>query len=147
MMSRDPASVAEVQLVSPEVLRCPFPFYARARAEAPVHRMPMGAWIVTRYDDVVAVLKDTKRFTNFVPGATDPEILAIHAEGYPETPTLLAADPPMHGAFRSLVNKAFVPSRVVQLEGTIATIADELIDALWDAVMSTWWPSSPWVCR
>jgi len=42
----------------------PYPFYARLRAEAPVHRvtLPDGrtAWLVTRYDDVATVLKDER---------------------------------------------------------------------------------------
>lgn len=42
----------------------PYPFYARLRRESPVHKamMPGGqaAWLVTRYDDVLSVLKDDR---------------------------------------------------------------------------------------
>ena len=41
----------------------PYPFYASLRAQHPVYRARMGkldAWLVTRYDDVVAVLKDER---------------------------------------------------------------------------------------
>ena len=37
---------------------------ARARSEEPIFFWePLGAWVVTRYDDVKAVLGDTERFT------------------------------------------------------------------------------------
>ena len=44
----------------PEVLRDPFPLYARLRDEDPAHWSPLlKAWIVTRYDDVRRVCLDT----------------------------------------------------------------------------------------
>src|SRR5438067_39710 len=51
-------------LASPRFKADPHPFYARLRAEAPVYpvtvRVPdrRRAWLVTRYDDVAAVLRD-----------------------------------------------------------------------------------------
>ena len=51
-------------IASPAHKADPFPFYARLRTEDPVHRvtLPGGrpAWLVTRYDDVVMVLKDER---------------------------------------------------------------------------------------
>ena len=39
------------------MLADPYPLYRRLREEAPVHWDPyLHAWVVTRYDDVVAVL-------------------------------------------------------------------------------------------
>jgi cytochrome P450 len=42
----------------------PYPYYARLRAEAPVHRVRLPnrqtAWLITRYDDVLAALKDPR---------------------------------------------------------------------------------------
>ena len=42
----------------------PFPFYARLRSEAPVYRTPLpdkqSAWLITRYEDVLEVLKDER---------------------------------------------------------------------------------------
>ena len=47
----------KVDITSADFKRNPFPFYARLRAEAPVHRVTLPdrqtAWLVTRYDDVV----------------------------------------------------------------------------------------------
>jgi len=126
-------SVTEEVLVTPEVLACPYDFYRRIREEAPVHRTPLGFFVVSRYEDVLAVVRDTARFSSdmrnsFMAGPPSEELLAVQAEGYPPTPTLLTNDPPSHTHFRSLVNKAFLPKRVAQLEGEIRQIADELVD-------------------
>ena len=65
-----------VNIASPEFKANPFPFYARLRAEAPVHRVSLPdkrtAWLVARYDDVVAVLKD-ERFAKDRHNALTPE--------------------------------------------------------------------------
>ena len=120
-------------LVSPEVLECPYPFFERVRNEAPVHQTPLGFWLVSRYDDVMAVVRDTERFSSnmrnsFTAPAPSDELRAIQAEAYPSVNTLLTNDPPSHTQFRALVNKAFTPKRVAQLEGEIRQIANDLID-------------------
>jgi cytochrome P450 len=127
-------SVTHEILVSPDVLACPYDFYRRIREEAPVHQTPMGFWVVSRYDDVLSVVRDTERFSSdmrnsFVSGPPSEELRAIEAEGYGRVSTLLTADPPVHTQFRALVNKAFLPKRVAQLEEEIRTIANDLVDA------------------
>ncbi len=127
-------SVTDEVLVSPDVLECPYDYYRRVRDEAPVHQTPLGFWVVSRYDDVLSVVRDTDRFSSdmrnsFVSGPPSDELRAIEAEGYGRVSTLLTADPPVHTQFRALVNKAFLPKRVAQLEGEIRRIADDLMDA------------------
>jgi cytochrome P450 len=129
-------TVTEELLVTPEVLECPYPYYQRVRDEAPVHQTPLGFWVVSRYDDVLAVVRDTERFSSGArPGvqpAVSPELLAIEADGYPNVDTLLSADPPVHTQFRALVNKAFTPKRVAQLEDSIRSIAIDLLERFID---------------
>lgn len=59
--------------------RDPFPTFARLRAECPVYRhvAPNGLaiWYVTRYEDVVAALKD-ERFVKNLRNAVDDEAVA-----------------------------------------------------------------------
>jgi hypothetical protein len=54
--------LVDVDITSPPHKANPFELYARLRAESPVCRVPMPdgqtAFLVTRYDDVVDVLKD-----------------------------------------------------------------------------------------
>ena len=51
-------------LARPEFKADPYPFYARMREEAPVFRLsipfPRRFWLLTRYDDIVAMLKDER---------------------------------------------------------------------------------------
>src|SRR5512143_1288361 len=48
-------------LLTPEAIANPYPVYERLRSEDPVHWSEMlKAWILTRYDDVVAVLRDPR---------------------------------------------------------------------------------------
>jgi cytochrome P450 len=52
----------DVDNTRPHFKADPFPFYARLRREQPVRgiRLPnrKTAWLITRYDDVVAALKE-----------------------------------------------------------------------------------------
>jgi cytochrome P450 len=46
--------------LDPAFLEDPYPFYQRLRERDPVHRSPMGFWVVTRYADVAAILTDPR---------------------------------------------------------------------------------------
>src|SRR5215475_8702973 len=71
--------IAEVKITSAEFQANPFPFYAQLRAEAPVYHIDLpakqSAWLVTRYDDVNALLKDDRVVKN-VNNAMNNEQLA-----------------------------------------------------------------------
>jgi cytochrome P450 len=50
-----------LELASPAFRADPHPLLHRLRREAPVHySRGLGAWIVTRYDDVVGAFRDTR---------------------------------------------------------------------------------------
>jgi cytochrome P450 PksS len=126
-----------VRLASAEFKANPYPFYARLRAEAPVYRVILPtrepAWLVTRYDDVVTVLKDD-RFLKNAETAMTPE----QAAQQPWFRTLfkslkrnlLEVDPPDHTRLRALVTKAFSPRLVEQMRERIQRLTDELLDQL-----------------
>ena len=60
MINHDPAAAvsAAYDPFAPDQLADPYPVYACARQEAPVFYSPVcGRWIVTRYDDIVTLLK------------------------------------------------------------------------------------------
>ena len=115
----------------------PYPFYARLRANAPVHRVALRtgqpAWIITRYDDVVAVLKDD-RFVKDPRNALTPEQARrqpwVPAMFRPLQYNMLDLDPPNHTRLRALVQKAFTPRLVEQMRPRIQGLADGLLDAL-----------------
>ena len=132
--SIDATDITKVNMVSPEVLECPYPYYQRVREEAPVHQTPLGFWAVSRYEDVLSVVRNPEVFSSLAQSNSfvttpPPEVIEIAKQGYPRVNTLLSNDPPSHTQFRNLVNKAFLPKRVAQLEDSIRKITNDLIDA------------------
>jgi cytochrome P450 len=112
----------------------PYPFFARARKEEPIFFSSLAnAWVVTRYDDVQAILKDYTRFSSVRAAATavryTPEtIKVLMATINPAVPTLGNIDPPAHTRIRSCVSEVFTPKGVARLEPRIRAFADQLID-------------------
>lgn len=116
----------------------PFPTFAAMRRDAPIyaHRAPNGStiWYITRYDDVVTVLKDDVNFvkdfrntqhrTDSLPAQT---ITSVHNL---INRNMLFADPPDHTRLRALVSQAFTPRRVAQMTPRIVAIADGLLDEM-----------------
>lgn len=123
-----------VNLVSPEFKADPFPFYARLRAENPVccvviPGLPSKAWLVTRYNDVVMVLKDSRFAKNPLNALKQPWLPGF---AKPLQRNMLDLDEPDHARLRTLVHKAFTPSMVERLQERIQEIADQLLDAVQD---------------
>ncbi|HEY0448724.1 cytochrome P450 [Actinophytocola sp.] len=134
--------------LKPDVVRCPYPAYAAQRAEQPVvYSERLSGWLVTRHDDVLAVLRDTERFSNRL--ASGPSSVSgiaqriVDDETLPERTrnaaarrielskarVLLFADPPLHKRQRALVNAGFTPRRVAELDTVVHDLAHRLIDA------------------
>lgn len=114
----------------------PFPVLDRARRQQPVlYASQFDLWVVTRYDDVLAVLKDHDTFSSAgalksSPGPFPPEVEAVLAKGWPEMPYIIEIDPPQHGRIRRLVTRAFTPKRIAELEPRVREIAAELVGEL-----------------
>jgi len=115
----------------------PYPTYAAMREESPFHRRTAtdgktNIWFITRYDDVVALLRDHKRLVKNVANTQTPEERAA----IPATPPLLQLlgnhmlnlDPPDHTRLRGLVSKVFTNQMVAQMHTRIQSVADELLD-------------------
>jgi cytochrome P450 len=116
--------------IDPAVRRDPNALYERGRREHPAFRhagLPVPLVSVFRYADVQAVLRDAELFSNdFGRGrGLPPEVQAL-ADQAP--PSMLGMDPPDHTRLRSLVNKAFTPRIVRQLEPRLRQVAHELLD-------------------
>ena len=122
--------------LAPEQRENPFDILAAARREQPVFYVPaLKLWVVTRYDDVLAVLKDHETFssTGALKSDSTPvpkEVAAILAEGFREMPYIIEVDPPQHDRIRGLVTKGFTPRRIASLEPAIRRIVDELLAPL-----------------
>ncbi|MGG3640205.1 cytochrome P450 [Bacillus gobiensis] len=106
------------ELRSKEDQLYPFSVYGRLRKETPV-RYDEGrdCWDVFRYDDVHFVLKNPKLFSSQRGGE--------NFQG-----SILTMDPPRHSKMRNLVNKAFTPKAIRNLEKRIEDVTTYLIDQI-----------------
>ena len=97
----------------------------------------LDVWVVTRHDDVLAVLKDHRTFSSVgaLKSSSAPhpaEVAEVLEEGYPDMPYIIEVDPPVHDRIRGLVARAFTPRRINALEPRIHEIAAELIEGFAD---------------
>lgn len=132
----------------PDLIACPYGVYEAAREDTPVtYNERLGAWVVSRYDDVLQILLDAERFSNrLASGPSSVSSLAQQVLENPDFPertraaalrrmelskarVLLFSDPPLHKRQRSLVNHGFKPRRVAELDEVIVELSHRLIDA------------------
>ena len=103
----------------------PYPTYERLRRSGGLCRGGPGQWVVTRYDDVAALLAD-RRLGNEFP-------VEYHTMSVGDGPAsqflrriLLHQDRPQHTRLRMLMARAFTPAAVARLRDHI----DEIVGAL-----------------
>jgi cytochrome P450 len=115
-------------LLSPELKANPYPAYAEMRRSAPVCQVdPGGMWAVTRYDDVMHVLKNPQLFSSRGFGvATNPPWLG----GNPFSDSMITLDPPQHGRLRMLVSRAFGAPAMARLESRVRAFAEQAVAGL-----------------
>ncbi len=130
--------------LDPDALRCPYPFFAALREEAPVRWFDeVECFLVTRYADIVHVARHPELFSSMMPTgpvlarqqaqtlqevlAGDPELAARLSARPGAVRVLLNADPPDHARQRKLVNRAFTPPKVKAMEPRIREVAEELV--------------------
>jgi hypothetical protein len=110
--------------------------YKQLREEDPVHWSELlESWVLTRYEDVVAVLRDPRFSADRRRARTRfaQQAMAFQeATPFARAGTMLTADPPEHTRLRGLVSKAFTPRRVEELRPRIQQIVDELLDQVQD---------------
>jgi cytochrome P450 len=107
--------------LAPDVRRDPYPHYAALRRDHPVYRIEaLGAYAISRYDDVLFALTHPELFSST--GYSNTNI-----NGRP-TKMMIFVDPPDHTRLRGLVNRGFTPKMVADLEPRIRQLTTELID-------------------
>ena len=128
----------EGNVFAPETLIDPFDYY-RAIHEAGIaieHLEGMNTYVVYSYDLCSEATTKPEIFSNdftaLMGREADEDIQAILAEGWPDLPTLLTADHPVHTRNRKLVNLAFSAPRVNAIEADMRTKSIDLIEAFAD---------------
>ena len=123
------------QLTTHQFLKDPYPLYRQFQNNHPVHWSDAwDCWLLTRYDDVNAALRDPKRFSSV--GTTGRFLDQLPANALTRLQPLykhfkggmVRLDPPEHNRIRGITNKAFTPRVVEALRPRIQRIVDQLID-------------------
>jgi len=129
-------------MMSPELIADPYGGYGRLREQAPVLRASfMGVsptWMITRYEDVHAVLADPRFVNNpaSVPGVQVPNPVqkVMKSYGLSEedarylATNILSTDAADHTRLRKLVSRAFTVRRVSELRPRVEAITAGLLD-------------------
>ncbi len=119
----------------PSFVADPYPIYERLRSEAPLHYdAATDHWLVTRYEDVNALLRDRRLGRTYRHLATDREM--GRATPPPDQAPfwhliehgILDMEPPDHTRVRRLVAKAFTPRMVEAMRAPIERLMGGLID-------------------
>jgi cytochrome P450 len=122
---------------SPAFVADPYPAYARLRREAPVEYFaPTDQWLISRHEDVDALLRDRRLGRSYLHVATPAE---FGREPEPERldpfwrvvrAGMLDVEPPDHTRLRRLVSRAFTPRMVTRLQPMVVRTAEGLVDDL-----------------
>jgi cytochrome P450 len=120
---------------SPEFRRDPYSVYEELRRSAPVYWAARSkTWVVSRYDDVAGILKDTRRFSSdamasVLTGSTHPKSVAPAPPGSPR-PSLVTSDPPVHTELRNILNRGFTPRQISSWKPAVERAVNESIDSI-----------------
>ncbi|GLZ44342.1 hypothetical protein Acsp06_05270 [Actinomycetospora sp. NBRC 106375] len=111
----------------------PHLFYREARAHSPMINPVLGAYMVTRYDDLVTVIDDPATYSSAVAVPkiywNPPEVTEVlEAGGVPETNAVVNEDEPAHHPIRRVFDAGFTGARVRAMLPTMRATAESLID-------------------
>ncbi|PVZ12029.1 cytochrome P450 [Actinomycetospora cinnamomea] len=112
----------------------PHLFYRAAREQPPALSPTLGAYMVTRYDDLVTVIDDPETYSSkpAVPlmYSNPPEVVEVlRAGNVPETGAVVNEDEPEHTPIRRVFDAGFTGARVRAMMPTMRATADSLVDA------------------
>lgn len=113
----------------------PYPHLRYARESQPVfYSEAIGAWCVTRHDDIAEVVMDTETFSSREAFAR-PRGLPEEAEEvarwlWDEAPAVTFLDPPAHTRVRLALSSGFTPRALAAFEPGVRSMIEEYVDRL-----------------
>ncbi|MCY4617477.1 MAG: cytochrome P450 [Chloroflexi bacterium] len=116
--------------LDPNFIANPYPTYKELRERDPYHPSPLTkAMVLSRYEDVDAILRNYKAFSNErgPVGSRNRRGIGEQIENELQ-PSMLSLDPPDHTRLRSLVSRAFTPRQIAKMEDHIRETAHSLLD-------------------
>ena len=124
----------DFSFLNPAVSSEPWDFYEVLHEQSPVYQIPeTGAFVVTRYEDLRAVLKNHDVFSSDVGSIGGGSLAEIqqgvlkNGGGWPHVATLQRTDPPIHDRYRKLLDRVFTIARVRELTPHIDDVVNSLI--------------------
>ena len=128
-------SHVEAALASADFVRDPYALLDVLRERDAVHwSESLGAWVLTRYHDIVATFKDAGTYSNegrlaraaaYLP---EPRAELAAFDAHYKTKGLLHSDPPDHTRMRRVLARGFSPRVIEQMRPRIQRVVDQLID-------------------
>ncbi|MCR9279575.1 MAG: cytochrome P450 [Pseudomonadaceae bacterium] len=130
----------DYNLMQDDTRECPFQYFQTIRRQEPIYFMPeLGMYYVSRYEDVRFIKKNPQLFSNNIyefgaeRGTSRTIAETYRAEnGWARVSTLQRTDPPVHTAYRALINHAFTVKRIRLKTNYIETCVNDLIDGFID---------------
>lgn len=142
-MPADASETRALRLTDPQVLACPYDYYAQlhehgaaARDEAPI------GWAIAGHADVSELSRDTQRLSAelFGPEGTkllgmnpepppSPDVMALVAKMRPMANALVIGDPPAHDRQKAIANKWLNGAHIKTMEPLIREVVDRSIDS------------------
>ena len=114
----------------PDFVQNPYPFYATARAMAPLHFWAeYNMMAAFRFDAVHTVLRDRRFGREIPPELARPGPAHLAPFLMLEAHSLLDAEPPRHTRLRKLILRAFTSRQIAGLTPQITALTHQLIDA------------------
>lgn len=137
-------ALADLSLTDPVIQARPIEFYQTLRTEAPVHfDEKLGMWLVSRYDDIVTLLRDPDTYSDkhgyaaqYASGYFEEFKAIIERDGGGFFEDAIKSDPPYHTRIRKLLDKAFTAHRVKALEPGITKVIADIADRVADKAAS-----------
>jgi cytochrome P450 len=121
--------------LTPEGRADPYPLYHQLRQAAPVHRAKLGMWVLSRYDDCWAAMRDPrlgKEYARQIEQRFGPD-WRKHPSLTAGEHSMLNTSGPEHTRLRKLVTRSFTPRMIENLKPVIERVVNQLLDPVAEA--------------
>lgn len=124
--------MVQFDLNSAEFLANPYPVYDQMRSHDPIYWSEQNSyWMLTRYADIVSLIPNEQLSSNRIAAHADRMPSATKEQFRPfftaVSSWMLMVDPPDHTRLRGLVNKAFTPGVVANMQSLIQELVDDML--------------------
>ncbi len=131
----DADAIVQQLFFTPQGRAHPYPLYHALRDASPVHQTDLGMWVLSRYDDCWAAMRDPRFGKDYA-----SQVEQRFGPNWRQHPSLTAGEHsmlnvsgPEHTRLRKLVTKSFTPRMIENLKPVIERVVNQLLDPVADA--------------